>query len=972
MAAVDMRNFAARNGSPADYCQQRVRECEIYVAIVGFRYGSLAPGEEVSYTELEFRAAGLEDVPRLVFLLEEKACPSYLKDVNRGPVERFRQRLRNAGLIVRSFTSDDNLELEVFHALTELADFSPRLERSVPWRGEADSLAISPSPVEPLIWNVPSRNADFTGREAMLEKLHHDLTDDGTAVVLARAVYGLGGVGKTQLTLEYAHRYKTDYDLIWWMDAERPLAISLALADLAGKLGLPITDNAAEDAAAALEQLRRGKAGRWLLIFDNAEDPEDLAPFLPTGSGHILITSRNRAWTRYAEPVELDVFSRRESLAHLMHHVPTLDRQDATRISTAVGHLPLAIEQAGAWLAETGIPAARYADWLETETTSALGLNKPVDYAKPVVAAWNLSIDQLKQRSPASVRLLQILAFFSPGPISEKLLYSGEMIKSLLPYDETLSQDMLSQVIGEISRFALVKVDQSTSPVQVHRLVQAVIRSQMTDDEQTETRHHVHEILAGARPQQGETDDPANWPTYDIIWPHLGPSLAEECNDPRSRQLLIDWVRYQRRHGEYESCLKTARRIENLWMRGLGPDDPQTLRLQFEIGNVLRSQGHFKESRELDTLVLERQRAVLGPDHLHTLMTANGLAADLRALGRFQEALSSDRETYPKFKDKCGENSERTLAAAHNLGCSLRLMGDCFAARRLDEETLQLAKAVLGPDHPNTLLSEASLALDLRAAGAFQESVDLLRTTVEKYRQVLGDDMTDTLSTAASLAASLRKAGAQVEAMTLAEDTYGRYRRRHASDVPGTQLCALGLAWDYAATGDMPRALDLVTGVKAAYQASLGNDHPNTLIAANNLACYWRLCGRLGEALALADDTLRRMRESLGERHPLALSCALDVANCHGDSGDLVSAEALENQAIALLRDVLGPEHPDTLVGEANLAVTLHQQGRADHAGRLRARTLNGLNQILGSQHPWTTSLQSWERIDLDLEALRI
>lgn len=232
MAPVDMRHFAAREGGPADYCQRRVRECEIYVAVVGFQYGSLVPGEAVSYTELEFRAAGLEGMPRLAFLLEEKACPPYLKDADRGPVERFRQRLRDAGLIVRPFTSGDGLELEVFHALTELADFSPRPEPPLPLRTETGSRTVFPSPREPLIWNLPNRNADFTGRETMLEKLHDDLGGDGTAVVLARAVYGLGGIGKTQLTLEYAHRYKADYDLIWWMDAERPLAISLALADL--------------------------------------------------------------------------------------------------------------------------------------------------------------------------------------------------------------------------------------------------------------------------------------------------------------------------------------------------------------------------------------------------------------------------------------------------------------------------------------------------------------------------------------------------------------------------------------------------------------------------------------------------------------------------------------------------------------------------------------------------------------------
>ena len=488
---------------------ERVRECEIYLAVVGFQYGSLVPGQDISFTELEFRAASLAGVPRLIFLLDEIACPQDLRDADRGPVDRFRQQLREAGLIVRSFSSAASLELEVFHALSERA-----------------------SSAVPQIWNVPNRNADFTGREYVLERLHDELAGDGTAVVLARAVYGLGGVGKTQVALEYAHRFKADYRLIWWINAEQPLEITLALAELTGQMGLPIGDNAADAATVALEQLRRDVTGRWLLIFDNAEEPEDLASFLPTGSGHILITSRNPAWTRHAEPVELDVFSREESLAHLIHHVPGLGMSDATRVSVAVGHLPLAIEQAAAWLAETGMPAPLYAEWVETQATSALGLNKPLDYAKPVVAAWNLSISRLRERSPASVRLLQILAFCSPGPISATLLYSDAMIDCLLAYDETLSQKlMISRVIRDISRFALVKVDQSSNSVQIHRLVQAVIRSQMTEEEQVEARHEVHKILVGARPRQGETDDPANWFTYDIIWPHLGPSVAEECDD---------------------------------------------------------------------------------------------------------------------------------------------------------------------------------------------------------------------------------------------------------------------------------------------------------------------------------------------------------------------------------------------------------------------------------------------------------
>jgi CO dehydrogenase nickel-insertion accessory protein CooC1 len=825
----------------------------------------------------------------------------------------------------------------------------------------------------PPIWNVPARNADFTGRGATLELLRDKLAGGGRAVVVAQALYGLGGVGKTQLALEYAHRFMADYDLVWWVPSERAEETSGALAELARKMGLKVGDNVAEAAESALEELRRDTTPHWLLIFDNADDPKQLESYLPSGSGHVLITSRNQAWTHSAEPLEVDVFTRDESVAHLLRHVPELDMADAKRVADALGHLPLAVEQASAWLEQTAMPARAYVEQLTTQATRILALNQPPDYPTPVVATWNLSFDRLKQRSPAGVRLLQLCAFFSPGPISMDLLYSDEMNESLLPFDETLSEKlMLGRVIRDISRFALVKVDQGTNSLQIHRLVQAVIRSQMSEEEQIEARHEVHKILSGARPRQGETDDPANWSTYDIIWPHLGPSQADECDDPRTRQLLIDWVRYQWKHGEFESGLALARRLENLWTHQLGPDHQQTLHLQFQIANILRSQGRFSEARELDTYVLERQRAVLGADHPHSLMTANGLGADLRALGDFKQALSSDRETYERFKEQFGEDYPRTLMAAHNLASSLRLMGDCFAARTLDEETLDRRRQVLGREHPYTLYSASDLAHDLRAVGAFRESVDLLRDTWEKYRDVLGDDMLDTLRTATSLAVSLRKAGEQSEAMILAQDTYERYRRRYGSDAPDTQSCALNLACDYAAADDMSRALELVTEVRAAHHASLGDDHPNTLVAANNLACYLRCIGRVGEALELARDTLGRMQRNLGEQHPLTLSCAVNMANCHGDSGDPVTAEAVERQTVSLLQETLGDNHPDSLVCQANLAVSLRQAGRAREAEDLRARIIADFGRVLGASHPDSAQLHKWQRINRDLEPQQI
>jgi CO dehydrogenase nickel-insertion accessory protein CooC1 len=820
----------------------------------------------------------------------------------------------------------------------------------------------------PRIWRAPARNADFTGRAATLETLRDKLAGSG-AVVVAQTLYGLGGVGKTQLAQEYANRFMADYDLVWWVPSERAEEISQSLADLAHELGLRVGDNVAEAAKAALEELRRDTVPHWLLIFDNADNPKQLEPYLPMGTGHIIITSRNQSWTNTADMLEVDVFSREESVAHLLRHVPNLDAGDATRVAEALGDLPLAIEQASAWLEQTGMPARAYVEELRTQATRILGLNQPSDYPTPVVATWNMSFDRLRDRSPAAVRLLQILAFCSPGPISMNLLYSEETILSLLPYDPGLSERlMLGRIIRDISRFALVKVDQGSNSLQIHRLVQAVIRAQMSTEEQADARHELHKILIGARPRQGETDDPANWSTYEIIWPHLGPSVAEECDDPRTRQLLIDWVRYQWKIGEYEACLNLAHRLELTWTGALGADDQQTLHLRFHIANVLRSQGRYSEARDLDMEVLERQRAVLGSDHPHALMTAIGLAADHKALGNVREALTSDVRTYASFKDQFGEDYPRTLMAASNLAIAYRLVGDYPAARRLDQDTLDRRRVVLPPDHPYTLDTAASLAIDMRAEGAFRDSVELLRATLDRYRAVFDEDMIEPLRTATSLAVSLRKAGEQAEAIKLAQGTYQRYQRRHGLESPEARLCALNLACDYAASGDFSRAIDLATEVRNALDAGLGADHPNTLVAANNLACYLRSSGRFAEALRLAKDTAERLRLNLGGEHPMSLSCAINLANCLGDTRDLAAAETLQRGTRTTLVKVLGPDHPDTWICQANLSVTLREAGRTAEAQELVAKVAAGLERVLGKSHPDIVQLKGGERINRDLE----
>jgi len=827
----------------------------------------------------------------------------------------------------------------------------------------------------PAVWRVPARNASFTGRNEVLEKLHDQLIGKSTAVVLPVALHGLGGVGKTQLAQEYAHRFMADYDLVWWVPSEQRDLINPGLAELAQPLGVGLADSVAETADSVREALRRGRpCNRWLLIFDNAEDPDAVEDFFPGGPGHVIVTSRNPAWARLAEPVSVDVFSRAESVDYLRRRVQSLSAADAALVARELGDLPLAVEQAAAWLAATGMAVTEYVTEIRERFAATMELARPANYPTSVAATYQLSFERLKSQSPAAARLLELCACFAPDPISLTLLSSDEMIKSLTPYDRRLraARTVLGLLITDITRFSLAKIDRemTSNSIQVHRLVRAAVRDQMQSASyRDEATHEVHRVLAGARPRHGETDDPANWARYDLIWPHLDASEIWSCDDEEARQLLIDRVRYLWKRGENEEALGLARKLEEQWMERIGPGDEQTQSLRFNIANVLRSQGKFEAAHELDAEIFEQQHQSLGSDHPSTLLTAGGLGGDLRGLGRFREALELDEATYRRTKDLLGPDDPNTLSIANNLAIDLRLTGECFRARDLDRDTMRHRQTVLGFDHPYTLHSAAMLARDMREAGDYAGSVALLQDTYQRYLVVLGEDFVDALRVGKSLAVSLRKIGRLDDAFALTRDIDARYERIYDARHPDWLACKLNLACDLSARDQKNEAFEVASRVLAAYRATIGGTHPFALAAENNISTYLRGIGSVREALEVSDQTLMAVQAAFDDDHPFALSGRLNKANCLHVLGRLSEAETLQRDTLERLNRTLGATHPDTQVCEANLAVVLRAQQRADEAEALQLKVIRGLGETLGNDHPSVIALREWRLQDCDLEA---
>jgi hypothetical protein len=743
---VEMAGFPAADQPAAELCAQRVRGCDVYVGVLGTRYGSQVRDKpEVSYTELEFDTASEAGLPRLVFLLDTNAADvgiplSQLIDHAYGArQEAFRRRVQASGLVTQSFASPDQLGRLVERSLRELATAC------------RDAGPLPPDSVL-RVWNIPARNPGFTGRDELLAAVRDRLLAGDKAV--AQALQGMGGVGKTQLAIEYAHRFAADYDVAWWVNAEQAGLIGDQFAALGTALGC-VQPGAGADTVrtAVLAALRQ--RGRWLLVFDNAETPADIGPWLPGGDGHVLITSRERVWPEVAAPVEVDVLARAESAALLQHRVPGIGADDADRLAAELGDLPLAVAQAAGFMAETGTSAALYLDLLATQAGKVLDQAAPgSSYPRSLAAATRLAADRLDAEDPAAAQLASLCAFLAPEPIPEDLFTSapGDLPAALA---ERASDPLAwRRTLGHLTRQSLARIDQRS--LVMHRLTQAILRDRLAM-EQTATRACTEAILAAANP--GDQANPVTWPRWAQLMPHLLAADLATTDNPALRWMACDACWYLLARGDTRTAHDLAASLRQHWRGRLGEDHEHTRASAGYLAWAFSAMGRNVEARELYEATLARHRRLLGEDHPDTLNSATDLANTLRSLGEYQAARDLAEDTLARRRRVLGDDDPHTLISATTLAVALSNLGEYQAARELDQDTLARYRRVLGDDHPHTLISATSLAVALSKLGEYQAARELDEDTLARRRRVLGDDHPDTLASADNLAADLRALG---------------------------------------------------------------------------------------------------------------------------------------------------------------------------------------------------------------------
>jgi hypothetical protein len=847
-----------------------------------------------------------------------------------------------------------------------------------------------------VIWGseIPFRNPTFTGRAEELAALRAQVTDDSPTVIRQplSALYGLGGVGKTELAAEYAHRYSGDYDVVWWIRADQEAAIQASLIALGQRLGLTDISGESGDHSVrgVLEALQSGDPyEHWLLIFDDATQPSIISRYIPQGSGHVIITSRISEWRRElrTEGIEVKEFPLAEAVQFLRIRVPQLgyridgsdgardlpesednDReQQAEHLARTLGGLPLAVEHAASYLAQTGIPAAEYIADFEHNANELLGRDADMFTSKPVSTSWRLSSHTV---TPEAKELFELLAFFSAEPVSEELLIQSGRVADLTARIQKVltSRIELRRAERQLARFSLVKIDGARDVVQLHPVVQAVTRSHIASEDPGTARmlrDAVHALLAASDP--GDPEKQENDPLYERSVHHLLPSGALESNNLALRDLIINQVRRLHLRERFSEAISLGEQALAAWQQRNSPADIQTLALATVVGEAMRPIGRVEEAFALNARTLDLLHKHHGDRDETYLICAASHGEDLRLLGRYDEALALELSLLSPFEETFSPSQHRLLNLRHNMAIDLRCVGQYERAFECDTENAAELERYFGAADRQTICSRLGLASDLRRLGRYEDALVLARelTRVVEARQEPWRFLR--LEAYSGLSVALRRAGYHDEARAVAEDVYQRYRALAGDEHRTTLVAATNLMCALRIADDLAAAHELGERTVLSWEKIAGADHPNTLATRANLAAVLRMRGNPAAARETNVTVLAGFRKLYAYDHPSILLVMTNLASDLAAVGAVGDARDLGEQTLGISRRVRGAAHPATLAVAANLALDLRATGFEAAASDLRKETLTAYEAELSLEHPQALRASQNHRVTVDI-----
>ena len=616
----------------------------------------------------------------------------------------------------------------------------------------------------------------FEGRDAALGLLGQALGARGGAVV-TQAVYGLGGVGKSELALQYAIARRADYGLVWWVTAADAGQLEAGLARLAGRLcpAVSVTGTTSDAAEWATGWLQAHDG--WLLVLDNVEDPADIEPLLgEMGGGHVIVTSRRDAdWGRLADPVRLGVLDPVAAVQVLTLRTGqhgAAEEEAAGLIAAELGFLPLALDQVAAYVIQQRVTLPAYLDSLRRHRARMHAAG--VGAQQTIARLWDLHITVIHTRSPVAARMLGVLARYAPDAIPRAML-GGDA-----PREDT------DEALGLLASYSMIALTPET--VSIHRLLQAVILTQPgnDDDDHLGLETMALDWLQAAIPDDVETDM-GGWPLVRTLVPHAEALADHFPADGRPETLA--WVENQvalflNSQGEYGRALLLRQDALSITEAALGPDHPDTATRLGNLAVTYWNLGRYAEALPLEERALSITEAALGPDHPRTAIRLSNLAATYRDLGRYAEALPLDERALSITEAALGPDHPDTAISLSNLAATYNDLGRYAEALPLQQRALSITEAALGPDHPDTAIRLSNLAASYWNLKRYAEALPLQQRALSITEAALGPAHPSMATRLGILALTYRDLGRDAEAVAL-EERASQIADLHRSGTPG-------------------------------------------------------------------------------------------------------------------------------------------------------------------------------------------
>ncbi|NMA18739.1 MAG: tetratricopeptide repeat protein [Clostridiaceae bacterium] len=738
--------------------------------------------------------------------------------------------------------------------------------------------------------NIPyTNNIHFTGRKEILLQIDNSLKP-GEKNPCSIALCGMGGVGKTQIALAYALNNGYLYNTIWWINAENELTMLDSYKDLLMQKGIIKRDVTYEkDDILQSIWAWMSQNTNWLFIYDNAERESDLSQYLPRiNTGHILVTTRNPHW-RNMKKLEVDVFQPEEAVEFFNNFKLEGSIDDAIKLAKELGYLPLAQDQAVAYMLETNKSYQDYIDLFKQNRLEIFGEveYESISYGQTVATTWDISLNKIGNEG--AKQLIQLFSFLAPDHIHKGIfLQSSEHLPEPLASDAR-DELKLNNALKDLTRYSLIKTDKGQ--ISIHRLLQEVIRESL-GSEKIRCFHLCATILHKLFVY--DQYDMKTWEICTSLIPHVQSVLTHEEDLKTETEeiagLYAEGVGWLQHIALYEEALEWSKKALTIQEKILIHDHQDMAMTYSNIASVYSMQGEYNKALEWSEKALAIREKVLGLDHPDTAMSYNIISTIYARQGKNNKALEWSKKALAIREKVLGHDHPNTAMSYNNIAGIYHNQGEYDKALKWQKKALSIQEKILDPYHPDKATTYNNIAGIYRNKGEYDKALEEFKRALAIEEKVLDPDHPDKAT------------------------TYNN------------------IAGIYADQREYDKALEWSKKALAIQKKVLSPDHPDMARSYNNIAFVYSGQGKYEKALELYNKALVINEKVLGHDHPYTAATYNNIAGMYYDRGEYDKALEGFKRASAIREKVLGRDHPDTVATYNNIATLYFRLGEYKQA----------------------------------------